>query len=133
MSPECQTAVKRGAHSTQKRRQHSPSPLEVEDIETQGEISPLAEDIIANTVDMADSVASLEVAPSVVDLTMHSTSDVAIEDEINVLADKLAAFCFEHLEEDLQVGYGVDVVDTSMDQDAFDKELQVRDPNTIRH
>jgi len=47
------------------------------------------------------------------------------------LADKLAAFCFECLEEDLHVGYENDVIEMSMDQDLFDEELQVRDSNAI--
>jgi hypothetical protein len=34
---------------------------------------------------------------------MHHTPDIAIEDVINRLADDLAAFCFERLEEDVSL------------------------------
>ena len=63
---------------------------------------------------------------------MHHLSDTTIEDKVNGLADKLAALCFEHLEEDLQLGYGNDVIDMNADQDKFDDELWVRDSNAIR-
>jgi len=103
---------------------------------------PLALDLAANTVDTERSIPSLstdsapqldqDVPPSVPDHTMHHPSDTTIEDEINGLADKLAAFCFEHLEEDLQLGYGNNVIDMNADQDKFNDELQVRDSNAIR-
>jgi len=53
-------------------------------------------------------------------------------DTVDELADKLAAFCFEHLEEDLHLGYGNNAIDMNMDQGVFEEELQVRDSNVIR-
>jgi len=54
-----------------------------------------------------------EVAQSVADLTMH-TPDITIEDAIDRLADKLAAFCLECLEEDLG-DHGNNVIDVNID------------------
>ncbi len=70
-------------------------------------------------------------AQSVEDLTMRRTPDNTIEDEVDRLADQLAAFCFEHLEEDGNSGDGNNVVN-NMDQETFEKELQVRYPKAIR-
>ena len=66
------------------------------------------------------------------DLTMHRTSDIKIEDEIDGLTNKLAALCFERLEEDLRLGYGGDVMNMGIDQSAFDEELRVRVLTAIR-
>jgi hypothetical protein len=55
------------------------------------------------------------VAQSVVDLTMHHTPDIAIEDKINRLADNLAAFCFDQLKEDVSLGNNNDVIDVHID------------------
>ena len=83
-------------------------------------------------MDTADSIASQEVALSGADLTTHHTSDIKIKDEIDGLTDKLAAFCFERLEEDLRLGYGGDVINMGIDQSAFDEELRVRVLTVIR-
>ena len=55
---------------------------------------------------------------------MHHTQDIMIKDMIDELADKLAAFCFEHLEEDLSSRDG-DNVTGNINQEAFEEELQV--------
>jgi len=95
----------------------------------------------ANTADTADSVVDLaaphsdqEMALLATDPTgmVHCMSDSMIKGEINKLAEKLAAFCFERLEEDLHLGYENNVIDMNMDQGAFDEELQVSGPNATR-
>ena len=80
-------------------------------------------------MDTANSIASLAAPQFNQELALPV---ITIEEEIDALADKLAAFCFEHLEEDLHVGYGNDVIEMSMDQDSFNEELRVRDSNAIR-
>ena len=96
-------------------------------------------DLTANTADTADSVVDLtaphsdqEMAPLVADPMVHRMSDSTIKGEIDTLAEKLAAFCFEQLEEDLHLGYENNVIDMNTDQDAFDEELQVSGPNVTR-
>jgi hypothetical protein len=99
-------------------------------------------DLAATPLDLAtelwaeNSLASLaepqldqeqEVAWSVTDLTVHHTPDIAIEDVIDRLADDLAAFCFEHLEEDVNLSNKNNVIDVHIDQEAFEEELRVRD------
>ncbi len=88
----------------------------------------MAADLGANPVEAVNSVAGVAVPNLDQEV---ATSDITIEDEINRLADKLAAFCFERLEEDLHLGYVKDVVDMNMDQGAFDDELRVRDSNAM--
>jgi hypothetical protein len=58
---------------------------------------------------------------------MHHTPDIAIEDMINRLADDLAAFCFEQLEEDVSLGDNNNIIDVHIDQEAFKEELRVCD------
>jgi hypothetical protein len=65
------------------------------------------------------------VAQSVTDLAMHHTPDIAIEDGVDRLADDLAALCFKHLEEDLNLSNKNNIIDMHIDQEAFEKELQV--------
>ena len=60
------------------------------------------------------------------DLTMRRTADNTIENAIDRLADELAAFCFEHLEEGVTSGDGNNVIDMNIDQEAFEEELRVR-------
>ena len=88
----------------------------------------MAADLGANPVEAVNSVAGVAVPNLDQEV---ATSDITIEDEIDRLADKLAAFCFERLEEDLHLGYVKDVVDMNMDQGAFDDELRVRDSNAM--
>ena len=57
---------------------------------------------------------------------MQHTSDAALEDAIDSLTDKLAAFCFKHLEEVMNSIDANDVVDENTDQHVFEEELQVR-------
>lgn len=78
--------------------------------------SPTVPDIIGSPA------AHEEITQSVADLRMHCTPDTTIEETINELADKLAAFCFQHLEEDVCSGDGNNVIDHA----AFAEELQVR-------
>jgi len=99
-----------------------------------------AADLAANTGDTLDSIVDLaaphsdqEMAPSVTDPMVHRMSDSTIKGEINKLAEKLAVFCFEQLEEDLHLGYDNNVIDMNTDQDAFDEELQVSGLNATRH
>jgi hypothetical protein len=99
-------------------------------------------DLAATPLDLAtelqaeNSLASLaepqsdqeqEVARSVTDLAVHRTPDIVIEDAVNRLANDLAAFCFEHLEEDLNFGNKNDIIDVHIDQEAFEEELWVQD------
>jgi hypothetical protein len=88
-------------------------PIEVEEIPAPGGIASLA----APQLDQG-------VAQQIVDLTMHCTPDIAIEDTINRLADDLVAFCFERLEKDVSSG---NIIDVHTDQEAFENELQVHD------
>ena len=100
------------------------------------------QDLAATPLDLAtelqaeNSLASLaepqsdreqEVARSVTDPAVHRTPDIAIEDTIDRLADDLAAFCFERLEEDVNLGNKNDIIDVHIDQEAFEEELRVRD------
>ena len=80
-------------------------------------------------MDTENSVASLAAPQFNQELALPV---ITIKEEIDALADKLAAFCFERLEEDLHVGYGNDIIEMSMDQDSFDEELWVRDSNAIQ-
>jgi len=84
--------------------------------------APLAAELTAS---LAESHSDQEAAQPVADHPMQPTLDFALEDVVDRLADKLAAFCFEHLEE---VVNSVDVngVDENTNQDEFEEELQVR-------
>jgi hypothetical protein len=99
-------------------------------------------DLAATPLDLAtelraeNSLASLaepqldqeqEVARLVTDLAVHRTPDIAIEDVIDRLADDLAAFCFERLEEDANLSNKNNVINVHIDQEAFEEELRVRD------
>jgi hypothetical protein len=89
---------------------------------------------VGMVIPAADGLTNLEsdteLAWSVTDLTMHHTQDIMIKDMIDELADKLAAFCFEHLEEDLSSRDG-DNVTGNINQEAFEEELQVWDSKAI--
>jgi hypothetical protein len=89
---------------------------------------------VGMAIPAADSLANLEsdteLAWSVTDLTMHHTQDIMIKDMIDELADKLAAFYFEHLEEDMSFGDG-DNVTGNINQKAFEEELWVQDSKAI--
>jgi hypothetical protein len=97
---------------------------------------PLAADLAAIPLDNATgllaektiaSIASPQsdqwAAQSVEDLTMHRMPDNTIEDTINRLANDLAAFCFECLEEDVNSGDNIGISGVHKDQEAFEEEL----------
>ena len=81
--------------------------------------------------DLATPQSDEELTRSVADPAMHHTSDISIGHAINELADKLAALCFEHLEEDLSSGDGDNVIG-NLDREAFEEEFRVRDFKVIR-
>lgn len=62
---------------------------------------------------------------------MNCTPDAMIKDVVDKLADKLAVFCFEHFEEDLNSGGGTDM-NTGIGQEVFEEELQVGYSKAIR-
>lgn len=86
------------------------------------EFAPLAENSIASPAALR---LDEETTQSVIDPTENCAPDTTIEDEIDGLADKLAALCFERFEQGLNLGDGGNIVDMGFDQGAFEEELQV--------
>jgi hypothetical protein len=82
-------------------------------------------------VETVNGVAGVAAPRSDQEVATSVAEDLTIEDEIDRLADKLSAFCFGRLEEDLHSGCVKDIVDMNMDQGAFDEELRVRDSNAM--
>ena len=119
-------------HSDQKR-QRSPSPLEIEDSDS--EAIPmtrpgLGEGPEGETVPLAPDVVGGLVAPQ--EITQSVTPDATIEDTIDRLAEKLAAFCFEHLEEDVNPGDGNDADEMDIVHEVLEEELRVSNSKMIR-
>jgi hypothetical protein len=82
-------------------------------------VPPRAPDVVGNLV-----------APQ--EITQSVAPDATIEDTINRLAEKLVAFCFEHLEEDVNSGDGNDINEMDIVHEVLKEELRVRDSKTIR-
>jgi len=61
------------------------------------------------------------------DCTVDVQPPAAIDAAIEQLAERLAAFCFEHLERTVNPIDGINGMDVDKDADTLAEELQVRD------
>jgi hypothetical protein len=144
--------VDQASHFTQKR-QHSPSPIDVDDLTTSEddlETRVVARSTSDHANDLPAPQSNEESARSVADHAMpqpdiaidgaepvlaqlvqdpafpRPDTDAAFNDAIDQITEKLAALCLEHLEKNVDLSDGNGSADLNIDAKALEDELRVR-------
>jgi len=101
--------------------------LLVEDVKIEEiTMSPREGETVPSAPDVVGGLASPQ------EITQIVAPDHTTKDMINRLAEKLVAFCFEYMEEDMNLGDRNDMNGLNIDHEAFEEELRVRDSKVIR-